>query len=54
MKRSHKSKEKSEHTGPELTDREETIKAYLEKDEPLPNEIVDEILTQLWNQEPFK
>lgn len=39
---------------PELTEREETIKAYLEKDEVLPTEIMDEILPQLWNEEPYK
>ena len=45
---------KVEEVVPELTEREETIKAYLEKDETLPGEILDEILVQLWNDEPFK
>jgi hypothetical protein len=39
---------------PELTDKEETIKAYLEKDETLTPEILDEVLSQLWTEEPFK
>lgn len=39
---------------PELTEREDTIKSYLEKDEALPPEILDEVLLQLWNDEPFK
>ncbi|CAF0775596.1 unnamed protein product [Brachionus calyciflorus] len=39
---------------PELSEREEVIKAYLEKDEVLPPEIMDEVIPQLWNVEPFK
>jgi len=45
---------KIEEVLPELTEREETIKGYLEKDETLPAEILDEVIMQLWNQEPFK
>ena len=37
-----------------MTDREETIKAYLEKDESLPSNIIDDVLKQLWTEEPFK
>jgi hypothetical protein len=39
---------------PELSEKEETIKAFLEKDETLPNDILDYVLTQFWNDEPFK
>jgi len=39
---------------PELTDKEETIKAYLERDETLTPEILDEVLSQLWTEEPFR
>lgn len=39
---------------PQLTDKEETIKAYLEKDETLPASIIDDVLRQLWTEEPFK
>ncbi|RNA14893.1 Adenylate kinase 9 [Brachionus plicatilis] len=46
--------EKNSEPLPELTEREETIKAYLEKDEVLPTEIMDEILPQLWNEEPYR
>lgn len=45
---------KIEQTLPELTDREESIKAYLERDETLPDDILDEVLLQFWTQEPFK
>jgi adenylate/nucleoside-diphosphate kinase len=45
---------KIEEILPELTEREETIKGYLEKDETLPSEILDEVIMQLWNEEPFK
>ena len=45
---------KVEEPLPELTDKEETIKAYLEKDETLTPEILDEVLSQLWTEEPFK
>lgn len=37
-----------------MNDKEESIKAYLERDELLPNEILDEVLQQFWNEEPFK
>jgi adenylate/nucleoside-diphosphate kinase len=45
---------KVEETLPELSDKEETIKAYLERDETLTSDILDEILLQLWHSEPFK
>ena len=45
---------KVEEVIPELTEREETIKAYLEKDETLPHEVLDEVIAQLWTEEPFK
>lgn len=45
---------KVEEPLPELTDKEETIKAYLERDEALTNEIMDEVLLQFWHEEPFK
>jgi hypothetical protein len=45
---------KVEEPLPELTDKEETIKAYLEKDETLTPEILDEVLSQFWSEEPFK
>merc|ERR1712129_251345 len=37
-----------------LTEEEEAIKAYLESDEPLPNELLDKIVSEWWNKEPFK
>jgi shikimate kinase len=39
---------------PQLTEKEEIIKAYLEKDESLPVNIIDEVLRPLWTEEPFK
>ena len=49
-----KQRKKEEEMLPELTEREESIKAYLEKDETLPNDILDEVIVQLWTQEPYK
>lgn len=43
-----------EETLPELTDREESIRAYLERDETLPDDILDDVLLQFWFNEPFK
>ncbi|BFZ09241.1 hypothetical protein BsWGS_12280 [Bradybaena similaris] len=38
----------------ELTEDEEAIKAYLESNEPLPNELLDKIITSWWTWEPYK
>lgn len=45
---------KEEEPPVELTEKEEIIKGYLERDEQLPNEIIDEIVAKLWNEEPFR
>ncbi|KAI4890937.1 hypothetical protein NFI96_033193 [Prochilodus magdalenae] len=37
-----------------LTDEEEAIKSYLSDGEPLPQEVMEMVLPQLWNQEPYK
>ena len=37
-----------------LDEKEETIKAYLEKDETLPNELLDEILSRFWTNSVFR
>ncbi|XP_059368551.1 adenylate kinase 9 [Carassius carassius] len=37
-----------------LTDDEEAIKAYLQDGDPLPLEILEMVLLQWWNQEPYK
>ncbi|MBN3311086.1 KAD9 kinase, partial [Amia calva] len=37
-----------------LTDEEEAIKAYLSDGEPLPTEILDMVLPQWWDEEPFR
>ncbi|XP_066533319.1 adenylate kinase 9 [Hoplias malabaricus] len=37
-----------------LTDEEEAIKTYLSDGEPLPQEIMEMVLPQLWNEEPYK
>ncbi|XP_050995505.1 adenylate kinase 9 isoform X2 [Labeo rohita] len=37
-----------------LTDDEEAIKAYLQDGDPLPPEILEMVLLQWWNQEPYK
>ena len=39
---------------PELTEDEEAIKANLESADPLPPELLDNIMAQWWNKEPFK
>ena len=50
-----KEKEKeSKEELPQLTEKEEIIKAYLEKDESLPVNIIDDVLRPLWTEEPFK
>ena len=38
----------------ELTDEEESIRAYLAEGEALPNETLDKILSAWWNEEPFR
>ncbi|ESO88926.1 hypothetical protein LOTGIDRAFT_105959, partial [Lottia gigantea] len=43
-----------EESEPELTEDEEAIKANLESDEPLPAEVLDNILPAWWHKEPFK
>ncbi|XP_028858272.1 adenylate kinase 9 isoform X2 [Denticeps clupeoides] len=46
------------HSGPtqeaSLTDEEEAIKAYLMDGEPLPQEVLEMVLPQWWEQEPFR
>ncbi|XP_072537006.1 adenylate kinase 9 [Salminus brasiliensis] len=37
-----------------LTDEEEAIKSYLSDGEPLPQEILEMVLLQLWNKEPYR
>lgn len=39
---------------PELTEKEDMIRGYLERDEALPVDIIDSVLSQLWTAEPFK
>ena len=39
---------------PELTEKEDLIRGYLERDEALPVDIIDSVLSQLWTAEPFK
>ncbi|XP_067273783.1 adenylate kinase 9 [Pseudorasbora parva] len=39
---------------PALTDDEEAIKAYLQDGDPLPPEILEMVLLQWWDQEPYK
>ncbi len=46
--------EKEEMVLPEYTEKEELIRGYLERDEPLPADVIDGILSQLWSEEPFK
>lgn len=43
-----------EEEEPELTEDEEAIKANLESADPLPSELLDSIISQWWNKEPFK
>ena len=38
----------------EYTEEEEAIKTNLETEEPLSNEVMDNILQQWWHKEPFK
>ena len=38
----------------QLTEEEEAIVAYLKDEDALPNEILDKVLLQFWNKEPFK
>ncbi|XP_077977825.1 adenylate kinase 9-like isoform X2 [Glandiceps talaboti] len=38
----------------EFTEEEEAIKANLQEDEPLPPEVLDNIVPEWWNKEPFK
>ncbi|KAG9282616.1 adenylate kinase 9 isoform X1 [Astyanax mexicanus] len=38
----------------QLTDEEEAIKLYLSDGEPLPQEILEMVLLQLWTKEPYK
>jgi hypothetical protein len=46
--------EAAKTNAPELTETEEAIKSYLERDEPLTNEVLDTVIGLLWNEEPFK
>ena len=39
---------------PELTETEEAVKNYLERDDGLTNEILDSVLGILWTEETFK
>lgn len=44
----------SEEVEIELTEEEENIKANLQSDDPLTAEILDKIIPDWWNKEPFK
>jgi hypothetical protein len=46
--------EEVEEDEPILTEDEEAIIAYLRDDEPLPNELLQKLITDWWHQEPFK
>lgn len=46
--------EEEEEPGPVFTDDEEQIVQYLKEDEPLPADILDKIVPQWWNDEPFR
>ena len=48
------SEKKEEEQPVELNEKVETIKGFLERDEQLPNDIIDEIVAKLWTEEPFK
>ena len=37
-----------------LTDEEEAIKSYLFDGDPLPAEILEMVLPQFWDQEPYR
>ncbi|XP_062407393.1 adenylate kinase 9 [Sardina pilchardus] len=43
-----------EEPEPELTDEEEAIKAYLQEGAPLPQEVLEMVLVQWWEQEPYR
>jgi hypothetical protein len=45
---------KEEEVPPELTENEEIIKSFLERDEQLPNEIMHDVVAKLWTEEPYK
>ena len=36
------------------TEDEEAIIAYLKEDDPLPNELLEKIISDWWKKEPFK
>lgn len=38
----------------QLTDEEEAIKANLVENEPLPIEVLDNLIPEWWTQEPFR
>ncbi|KAL2082220.1 hypothetical protein ACEWY4_022038 [Coilia grayii] len=40
--------------GPELTDEEGAIKAYLQEGTPLPREVLVKVLSQWWEEEPYR
>ncbi|XP_041351641.1 adenylate kinase 9-like isoform X3 [Gigantopelta aegis] len=46
--------EDEEDEEPQLTEDEEAIRANLESDEPLPGEVLDNIIPQFWQKESFK
>ena len=46
--------EGEEEEGPQFTEDEEAIVQYLKEDEPLPPEVLDKIVPDWWNKEPFK
>uniref|UniRef100_A0A4W5PEI0 Adenylate kinase 9 n=1 Tax=Hucho hucho TaxID=62062 RepID=A0A4W5PEI0_9TELE len=48
----HSGKDSPEEVG--LSDEEEAIKSYLFNGEPLPQEIMEMMLPQFWDQEPYK
>lgn len=43
-----------EEEGPQFTEDEEAIVQYLKEDEPLPPELLDKIVADWWNKDPFK
>ena len=53
-KKEEEKKKKAEIVPPELSETEEIIRGYLEKDEALTNEILDSVFGVLWNLEPYK
>lgn len=48
------SKENQEEEEVEYTEEEEAIKNNLESEEPLPAEVLDNILQPFWHKEPYK